>query len=43
MNAIDKGDFSSFAFLKDDETIQVDKNRLKEIATEIFDVSNRKA
>lgn len=43
MNAIDKGDFSAFAFLKDDKTIQVDKKKLKEIATEIFDVTNRKA
>ena len=43
INAIDKGDFSSFAFLDSDgNTSAIDKERLKEIATEIFDKSAKR-
>ena len=43
MNAIDKGDFSSFAFIcSDGGTSPIDKERLKEIAEEIFDKSSKR-
>ena len=43
INAIDKGDFSAFAFLDSDgNTSAIDKERLKEIATEIFDKSAKR-
>ena len=43
LNAIVKGDFSSFSFMKNDENVAIDKKKLKELATEIFEESSRKA
>lgn len=43
LNAIDKSDFSMFSFIKDDETVHVDKRKLKDMATDLFESGNKRA
>lgn len=40
--AIDRGDFSAFSYVKEDASVSINKERLKEIAADIFESANKK-